>query len=349
MSDVENLGTQLLTFYCPLTSYVSPEFGALREFSRDWAEQFDIGEGDPRRTAVFAELGAAFTAHLIPHATGETAKAFVRYNTWGWLPNDRVESDLPLGDIIVGLGRWEHILRSPDAWHDSAAPADRALRDAVLALREALAPVQYERFIAGQSQWLYSMTTEAVLVQWGTPLNVNDYLALRFSSVGGYSAIGFMDGATHSEISAQQWARPEVRALTEAAGHITALDNDRYSYFKERRMASRKHNLFAALRYEHPDWSLERAVTEAVAIRDRIMTLYLRLRERLLRDADEDMRRYLAGWDHMITGNITLPTLTARYRSAETANGVTIVDKPSDPSTEPLPIPTIAWWWDQLG
>ncbi|CAM5744523.1 hypothetical protein SALBM311S_11358 [Streptomyces alboniger] len=47
--------------------------------------------------------------------------------------------------------------------------------------------------------------------------------------------------------------------------------------------------------------------------------------------------------------HITLPTLTARYQYLQTANGVTVVDKPSDPSTEPLPIPTIAWWWDDPG
>ncbi|MBV6695605.1 hypothetical protein KV557_00500 [Kitasatospora aureofaciens] len=339
---------QLLSFYSPLTAEIHPDAERMRERTLAWAQQFDLGEGDAWQTTMLALTGATLTAHIFPHATGELGQALSDYNAWGWIPNELSGSGRPVRDFLASMGRWERTFRSPHSWPDATAPADIALREVCLRLRSLMTPIQWERFAAGQCLWLYQMTWEASLLGQGAALSVNDYLAMRIGSVGAYAAASYIDATEGIELSERQWARPAVRAAAEASMLAGGLDNDRYSYLRERDLAVKKHNLFDAIRHDHPDHTFEQAVTDAIAIRDRMMTLYLQLRENLLAEDDDDLRRYLTGLDRITSGNINFAMTCARYLLPDSPHTVTRVDKPSDPSTGPLPYPTIAWWWDHL-
>jgi hypothetical protein len=340
---------KLLTFYCPLPAEVSPEADMLRQHTQEWAKRFDLGEGDAERGALFALTGAVFAAHVYPHARGEVAQALADYDAWAWAANDFVGSDAPLPEIVVALGRWERIVRSPGSWPGSSRPLDAALADASARLRDLLTPVQWQRLTAGQSQWLYPMCWEAALRESGVPLGVDDYLAMRLSASGaGYAAPAYLDATEGIELSEREWADPVLRAAAEAGMLVGTLDNDRYSYFRERDLAVKKHNLFDALRVDDPSLPFAQAVDKAVALRDRIMSLYLKLREQLLPTAGTDVRRYVAGLDTVISGNMNFAAKAARYLLPEMPYAVTVTEVPCDDSTAPPDLPTIAWWWDQL-
>ena len=120
------------------------------------------------------------------------------------------------------------------------------------------------------------------LSERGTPLTVNDYLAVRLGAVGVHATPGYLDAVEGTEITAQEWSSPLVKAATEAGLFAAALDNDRSSFCKERDLAQINYNLFGALQHEHPDWTLEQAMLEGIRIRDTMLALYLRLRERIL-------------------------------------------------------------------
>ncbi len=100
--------------------------------------------------------------------------------------------------------------------------------------------------------------------------------------------------------------------------------------------------------HEHPDWTHAEVVDEVVGIRDRIMVLYLALRERILALASADLRRYVTGLDLFISGNITLAATASRYLLAGTEHRPALTRTPADDRLEPLPIPTFAWWWGRL-
>lgn len=148
------------------------------------------------------------------------------------------------------------------------------------------------------------------------------------------------------ELSEQQWARPIVRAAAESSMLAAALDNDRYSYPRERHQRDSKPNLFDAIRHERPQLTLGQALREGIAIRDRMLTLYGRLREDILRDADDILHRYITGLDRIVSGNLTMATASSRYLLADSPYKIDTTLHPVDASTDPLPIPTIAWWWD---
>lgn len=336
---------KLLAFYSPLIAEIHPDAERLRARTHAWAQQFDLGAGSTRLTTMLAQTGADFTAHALPHAPGEIAQAFSDYNAWAWFPSEFAGSGRPTSDVVASLARWERTFRSPNSWPDATAPADIAIRDVCLRLRSLLTPVQWERFAAGQCQWLYHMAWEASLLEQGATLSVNDFLAMRIGSGGASAAAAFMDAAEGIELSEQQWLRPAVRAAAEASMLASVLDNDRYSYLRERDLPVKKLSLFDAIRHDHPDYTFEQAVIKAVAIRDRMMALYLQLRGELLAGGDDDLGRYLTGLDRMASGNINFAMTTGRYLLPDSPHTVTRVDKPSDPSTTPLPYPTIAWWW----
>ncbi|PWK78618.1 hypothetical protein C8D88_12610 [Lentzea atacamensis] len=339
----------LLSFYCPLVAEVSPEADLLQERTLAWATRFDLAAGDPHRTAMWAQTGAAMTAFLLPHATGAVAEAFACYNAWAFGANDYIESTRPIADTIEVLGRWERTMRAPNSWPNSTTSMDLAQQDALLRIQEHLTPVQWERFIAGQSHWLCGMMWEVALRARDAPLSLNEYLASRLTCAGGTAAASYLDAVEGIELSEQEWAHPAVRAAAEVGMLAAALDNDRYSCLKELLQPVRKPNLFDAIRRERPNYSRDQVVTEGVALRDSFMTLYLRLRAQLLASAGEDLRRYLSGLDCFISGNLAYATAAARrYSPPGVVLTITQVDQPSDGNTAPVDIPTVASWWDQL-
>ncbi|MGW8782603.1 terpene synthase family protein [Streptomyces sp. NPDC055796] len=345
--------THLLSFYCPLPAEVCPETERMRERTLQWAQRFDLGQGDAQRTRMLALNSSVFSAHMYPHATGELGQALSDYGAWAWIPNDLTGSGHPVGDILVALGRWESIMCFPDSSPESASPEDFdpldvPLREVFARLRDLMSAVQWERFRSEQQLWLYQMAREAALLERGVTLSVNDYLVMRIGSAGGFAASGYIDAVEGIELSERQWARRDVRAATGAAVLVGALDNDRYSYYREHNLPVKKQNLFHALLGEHPGDSVEEAVTKAVAIRDRLMSLYLRLREQILQDAPQDLHRYMTGIDLVVSGNINFGMKTARYLLPDSPYTVSRVDKPSDPTPDPLPYPALAWWWNQV-
>ncbi|MGX1887145.1 terpene synthase family protein [Streptomyces sp. NPDC055287] len=345
--------TQLLAFYCPLPTGVCPDRKAMTEGTLAWAQRFDLGQGDEHTTMKLALNAGVFSAHMYPHATGDLGQALSDYAAWAWIPNDICGSGQPAADVLLTLGAWESIMHFPDSAPEATEPegshpAGAALRDACVRLRELMTPVQWQRWLTVQQLWLYQMAREAAVLERGTVLSVNDYLVMRMGSAGAFAAAGYLDAVEGIELSERQWARRDVRTATEAALLVGAVDNDRYSYYREHNLPVKKHNLFQAVLGEHPGDSLEEAVTKAVAIRDRLMSLYLRLRERILQDAGEDLHRYMSGIDLIISGNINFGMKTARYLLPDSPYTVTWTDKPSDPTPDPLPYPALTGWWKQL-
>ncbi|MGW6286426.1 terpene synthase family protein [Streptomyces sp. NPDC055107] len=345
LSETEALPAELLTFYCPLTPETSPEADQLQHNALAWAQKYDLGAGDDRRTAKYALTAAAWSANGTPHARGQVAQALCDYNAWAWVANDLVNSGRPTCEIVAAFGRWERIIRSPRSW-PAAVGLDAALADAFSRLRTHLTPLQWERFVAGQSQWLLAMSWEAAQRETGTRDNVNDYLAQRFSAGGCYSAAAYIDAVENIELDEHQWARPDVRAAAEAAMLTALLDNDRYSLIKDLKKPVRSRNLFDALQHEHPGTSLAEAVVRGVALRDRVMSRYLQLRGDILTSASGDLVRYMGGLDLIISGNISFAATAVRYLLPDSAHTVTTTDRPADDGTGELACPTIAWWWE---
>jgi hypothetical protein len=100
------------------------------------------------------------------------------------------------------------------------------------------------------------------------------------------------------------------------------------------------------------------ATQQMIAYRDRLMCLFLRLRDQLIKTASPALRSYLNSLGHGIRSNIDWSLTVPRYNTLYAGDGSThaaritlassCVDKPTAESLDPLPWPSIAWWWAQL-
>lgn len=192
------------------------------------------------------------------------------------------------------------------------------------------------------------MTWETALRERGEKLGVNAYLAMRIGPVGTYAALGYLDAAAGIEPPEAELRAPKALAASEAGIFAAGLDNDRYSLLKESAPDKAGYNLFNAFQHDHPELSPAQAVERAVGLRNRMMAVYLRLREQIIPGASEQLTRYFEALDLVIAGNIAFGTRTLRYFAPDALPDVHITrTPPSDLPAGPPPYPAIAWWWDQ--
>ncbi|SDS54232.1 hypothetical protein SAMN05216371_0128 [Streptomyces sp. TLI_053] len=344
---MSDLPPHLLTFYCPFKSELSPDNDLLSQGTRAWVRRFGFGD------AAHADTGAAMTAHFFPRVTGELAQALADYSAWAFVVNDHAVPEPGTAatcDVVDDMNRWARVMRSIDTYGAYGTPLEAALRDSLLRIRARTTPLQFERFVNAQSTWLWQMTWETALREKQKQLGVNDYLAMRVGAVGVYATHGCIDAVAGIETPDGELARSCVRAACEAGAFASALDNDRYSLLRESQPGKAKYNLFKAMRHDNPYLSEAESIVEGVRLRDRIMSLYVRLRDKILTDASEDLARYFATLDLVIGGNVRFGTSATRYVTPRNApRPVVLTAPPAELSSEPAPYPTIAWWWDQLG
>jgi hypothetical protein len=174
---------------------------------------------------------------------------------------------------------------------------------------------------------------------------------MRLLASGGEPTFALLELATGAEVPDREMHRPAVRALTEMAILVAALDNDRHSLVKELARDQADQNLYTVLMAER-SLSLQEAVEAGTGLRDRVLQRFLRVYDRVRPTASAELRTYLQGLRYGIRGNNEWGLRVPRYLSLGhwpddmEFGALTYASEPSD--TRPGPIegaPTIAWWW----
>jgi hypothetical protein len=340
-------------FYCPISSPPYPHRDSLVASTLEWARDVRLCGDDTKHTENFALAGAHGTADFYPRgSTVQRMQTLGRFHAWILAVDDRSE-DSPDSErlhwLAETLPRFARILEVPDVGRRSREHFDRALGDIAASLHRWASPGQSRRFTESLRTWALGCVWEAAAWDRGIPPSLADYLPMRYATGGGTAtaaaAIAVMrDGEELPDATVDS---PPVRAVSEAAVLTLLLDNDRYSRAKTLQRHGKEIDIIDVIQHATPGCSDAEAVTRAVALRDRIMTLYLRLREQLRPSAGPELGRYLLALDDLIKGNLDWGRSFVRYITPDRVLPPD-VDKPSDPSTEPPDIPAIAWWWDHV-
>jgi hypothetical protein len=133
---------------------------------------------------------------------------------------------------------------------------------------------------------------------------------------------------------------------------VASLDNDRYSLVRELTRRHTCQNLYTVL-LGHTCATLAEAVHTAACLRDRVFLRFLRLRDTTRPRLSTAGRMYLDGLGHGIRGNAEWGQRVPRYVSRGADPGpaneaaITWAESPLDDSADPLPYPTVSWWWDR--
>ncbi|MDI5966259.1 hypothetical protein POF50_020070 [Streptomyces sp. SL13] len=354
------IGWQLPPFYCPFNQrLIHAKAAELERRAVEWVDAFGIYPDAVERSWGLATHSADFSSRIIPYGDVEPLLLFIEWNYWANAVDDWQDSDSTpsnTASIIDHSVRLARSIEVPGASMLPKGPMTAALDDLVTRTRAILTPFQLRRFSEGARDWLLGASWQTAYAERGMMPSLNDFAAMGALANGTRFSLTWSDVANHIHLAPDLLYWQPVQALTEAAGFIVSADNDLFSYNKDDLQEPWEQNLINVLAYQHRCSPWE-ALPRAVALRDRVMTLFVRLRAQLLRYADEQLGRYLDSLNHYVAGSIEWQNLAPRYASPRNRNyypvegasfGITWRESPSDPSTEAPPIPALSWWWDCL-
>ncbi len=340
--------------YCPIPGGVNPHVSDINTRGLEWISQFGIftGVADSGWAHYVDSYPGMLPARVMPHAPkGPALQAAANLLFWLWAFDDLACDEIPAGqpsdDQILLLCDLARVAEGR-----SGAPANPfavALRDLHRQFEAVATPTQVARWASAMHPYFLANAAIAVHMSRKTSVDLDTYVALRIHSGAVKPTLVTLDVADGYELPTAQLERPDVVALSEMVCTIVGWDNDLMTYHKETVRGGAAHNLVTVLAESH-GLSAAEAVAEAIAMRDRVLCLFLRLRDQVTTDASKELRRYVTGLEAWIRGHLDWGMQTARYRNpADPAAGLySYADRPRTTDPSPLPIPTITWWWEQL-
>ncbi|MFI1972400.1 terpene synthase family protein [Streptomyces cinnamoneus] len=354
------IGWRLPPFYCPIEPAIHPRAAELERRAVSWLDSTGLFRDEKDRAWSIATHSTDFSCRMIPYGRDEPLLLFIQWNHWAFalddICHDTGSADIRTAGIVDLNARISRCLEAPGSAMLGSTPFDATLEDLAARTRAMTTPTQLRRVTEGMRDWLFGAAWQVSNIERRVMPTLSDYVALRPSVNGTRFSLSWSEIAGGIEVPDGELYSAPVQALTEAAGFIVSCDNDLFSYAKEDSQETTDQNIVNVL-IHHDGSSPAQALGDAVAIRDRVMTLFLELRDQIARDAGAELRRYLQALGHYIAGCIRWMNEAPRYASPRNRHdlpvpgatyGITWRDTPSDPGTGPLPIASAAWWWDQL-
>lgn len=368
---------ELPAFYCPIAPVTHPQLAEVEAASLDWATRVGLCPDERSLQYLKDTRSAEFYGGMTPEGITNHLEIAAQWVYWGFSFDDAWCDDqgarARFGPFVHQVGRMLRTLETLDVRLCDDDPHLLALHDLAVRYHSRATPVQMQRWVSAHRLWLLGVIRQnahrAEQAERG-PIGIDDFLSIRIHDCGGPPTQSMYEFVNGLEVPGAEMDSPAVRAITEAFWMVAAADNDRVSRYKEILGHDDSYNLIDVVRH-NLGCSFEDAAAEAIALRDRTMTLFLALRSRIAASASTPLRSYLAALCHGIRSNIdwslrvprytkvangTGPAGSGRSGRSEGSEGAPIriefsgrcTADPSYGSLDPRSFPTIAWWWDQL-
>ncbi|AYN43032.1 hypothetical protein D9753_33760 [Streptomyces dangxiongensis] len=321
-----------------------------------WKESYDFFP-EPTAAASHHSAGTVLAWVLGRFSTQRTSKAVLRgigcMIEWALVIDDEVldhpEAPSRRSEIIRLVNRITHVLESPGyRVTENDSPYVAAVHDVMEQLRAECTPTQVARVSTG----LRCLLTSGVHKLHIDEPTEDEYLALRIHDVGSSVYAAWIGLCGPAPIPDEDWNAPAVQALIGCATLLVGVENDIASYHKEKAEGQTSPNYVGVLQAAR-GLSFDRAVTAATETRDRLMLLFLRLRERLSPRAEAPLRYLVERLGQFIIANTEASLCAPRYNPARsialedvTRTPAYWAPSPSTTDTSPLPCPSVSWWWD---
>ncbi|MCK2239897.1 MULTISPECIES: terpene synthase family protein [unclassified Crossiella] len=338
-------GLELLPFYCPIEPALHPAVADIETRAVAWLDRMALPGVSHKR--LLGTRSAEFFCRFVPQGVTHNVLAATLWVYWGFAFDDtRCDTGALAGSPVRFLPeatRVQHALETPGGT-GLDDPYALALHDIGARFRGCATPTQVRRFTEAHRRWLFGVAWQVANRASGHLPGLDEYLRLRLGTCGGAPTLAMLEIGLGTEVPSAEMDSPRVRALTDCASLVAALDNDLHSYRKERLLGHTEQNVVTVLLHESPR-SLEQAVHAAVCLRDRLMSLFLRLAHRVRRGGSAPLRSYVDCLGHGIRGNIDWALRVPRYQGLGTPGWS---EQPLDARPDPLPYSTVSWWWDEL-
>ncbi|MFI9232668.1 terpene synthase family protein [Streptomyces rimosus] len=344
--------------YCPIPAAPHHETAGIERRVVEWMARFGFCDNDFHHAQVLANRTAEWACRIAPDGSSRLLQIGADWSCLGLLLDDvyldgglfsrHPERFLPMAVQVI------HGADHPETTDGGKAdPYTVAFGEVSYRYRRHATGTVVRRWVDGVAEWFLAACVGMGQRASGTVPSLEEYFVIGPRDRGTKASIAVIEMAEGTSLPSEEAETPRIRALTQVASALVTFANDVYSYHREVKEQSLESNLVGILEHELRVPPQE-AMTRAAALHDRLMCLYLALRERIARRATPEVRCYLGQLDHFIRGNLDYSAVSPRYRDdpgaapdPAPAFGVW-ADSPSDGSLEPLPLRTVAWWWDQL-
>lgn len=335
--------------WCPMPEGIHPDWQLWERRTVAWMESFGL-EGEQKETGRLACIIAGELAGRTILSSDDPPGAQFSTDSLLWL--------FAFDDAYCDEGRYSHspatmamlvaeMIRIAETGRTtSSSPLARALADLRRRLDSLTTAAPIARWVQSMKGYLGYQVWEAAYRSTNTMPTVDQYAVARIRNGSMEVCAMTLDIAEGYEVPSDEIDRPDVRALTEMACSLVGWDNDIASYYKEHKRSGDKLNLVDVIANQER-LSPSEALPKAVAFRDAVLALYLRLREQTILAVGPDTQRYIGGLSAWIRGNLDWSVHTARYRRPDRAT-IEVTDDPNYVVPHLVPPPGIAWWWDEL-
>lgn len=339
---------RLPPLYCPLTCTVRADTAELSRAAVDWAARVCGVDAAERHRLERIDIGL-LTGMVMPDGLPVATQLAADFSAWLFTFDDQYadEARLPLEDLAALVCGLTRVLEAPEVETTTGTPAITAgLRDLSARLAAVATPAQVARWVEAMRGYLTAVLWECTNRARSVMLDLERYTVMRLHSGAMKPSVLLLDVADGYELPTPEISRPDVRALIEMTCLLGGWDNDMISYEKESGQVGGGQNLVDVI-VRQDGCSPRSALSRAIAMRDRVMSRFMRQYEATLRDASPRLARYVTSLGYWIRANIEWGRQSARYHTAgvPTPGPLEWADAPVDARNEPLPVPTISWWW----
>ncbi|MCG7527727.1 terpene synthase family protein [Streptomyces sp. OfavH-34-F] len=344
-----------LPFFCPIGPAVHPAAGEAERRAVAWIDRMGFARTEEEYARTVRTRSADFYARFAPYADPDRLWLAACWVYWGFAFDDARCDEGPFAADPAGFAgvaaRTQRALETPGPLFVPDGYA-AALHDLGERFRACATPVQLRRFHHAHQGWLAGVQWQVCNRATGRLPTLDQYLTMRLHSAGGEPTYAMLEIVNGEEVPGREMDAPAVRALTEMAICVDALDNDRHSFAHECARRQTGQNVLSVLMAEEGG-TPEQALHRAVGLRDRVLCRFLELRDAVRARASAPLRRYVDDLAHGIRGNIEWAARTLRY-SGGAARGAGPVrtrwtDAPLPGGRDPSGLPSIAWWWQVSG
>jgi len=290
--------------YCPLESRTHPRSLLIEERAVEWIGRSGMCGSDREYRQVVGSAGADFYGRFAPVADDDRFLAAALWVYWGFAFDDGRCDNGPLSrrpaEFSALAGTVQRALEAPSV-REGDERFVPPLQEIAGRFRVLGTATQFRRFAVAHRAWLSGVCWEVGNHSRGRMPLLDEYLAIRLLASCGEPTFAMLELATGVQVVDAEMHRPAVRALTEMAITVAALDNDRHSLRKE--VASGRDMSIYSVLMRGMDVPLAEAVGTATGVRDRVLTRFLVLYEQVQARASAELKTYLLGLCHGIRGN----------------------------------------------
>ncbi|MEV3855307.1 terpene synthase family protein [Streptomyces sp. NPDC050095] len=349
---------RLPPIYLPVPDARHPDAATLNHRAELWLNRQGLCNTQEQRDRLVRARVGNLAAAMAPYGALEPVQLIADFMMWNIAFDDEFCDEGPLSrrpqeltDLLIQLQR---TIEAPETPVSPGAVYHEALRDIRVRMDSYATPAQIARWVDEMRGWFMAEIWKAGNVARGVVPSLSDFLLQRLYSGGGLTIPVLASIAEDIQLTDHLRASRTLRAATEAAVLTGSAYTDLASYAKERHSGQGEHNLIDILQRDHNS-TVDQAITTAVTLLDRTMHLFLTLKQRLERDASDDLARYLRSLGSYIRAAVDWTLHSTRYQyphasaaqPAFTTSGWT--DQPRTHDITPPPIPSIAWWWQVAG